>query len=365
MQISQLNSMPDVINYFWERDDDHDGQIAAFRDEDFPVTDADGDSYVSPWEIMSYVNSQGPIPVFDQATVASVRQINQDGRCFDPVFIENNTLIQGRMFSGQTTLYFHDNGAVSSGSLASNASVGFAILKAGLATFHPNGNIESATLAFNHNCPCGSADGIIDITDTAVFAAGKTVFFYDDERIYSGTLVSDAEIDDVRFAGGAALTLYNNGKVKEGTLAQDLERQNMFIREGSRIGFGENGMINYLSSVEDIEIGSIEFQADRPIGFYANGRMYEGTLADMEVIDGHSFFAGTMLTFYENGNVRTAMLPCMTEIGEHHFLENTKVWFREDGGLSSGVELPGYSVSHFDAAGNVTSTSPIMFEFPF
>ena len=351
MELSQIGSMVDLVNFFWERDRDKNGILGAGEMPDISQYDESHNNELLPWELMEAVNLARSSQIFSEPEIDSMLVLNADGKTFPCVDIGENTIVQGMMFSSWqmegADVCFNDNGQISSGTLAVNANIDGIIYRAGHTgmqgtasweramrrpgiTFHDNGQVHQGILVDNetidditYSCEWGTSQyySIIffengevqsgrllsnftpdNVTYDATYRAGTWIGFHENGHVAWGTLNEDANIGGVRFREGTDIYFFENEKVQSGTLDQNKTIHGIALKAGMGVEFYESGHVSAIY-VEDTTFSYKGIGYVDNVTFFENGQVKEGYLASDQIINGIKFASGTLVEFYENGRV--------------------------------------------------------------
>lgn len=276
MEISDIRSIEDLVNFFGESDADRNGLLGPSElDGSLPLLeryDLNNDVSFSPFEIMEAVNHLGNgrvNTIFSERTISAYRAMNSSGRTFDTIYLEHNAVIHGKWFMEGFAVDFHDNGQIRSGTLFVDQQVG-----------------------------------------DYFFEERTRIYFYDNENVRSGCLARDTLIGDIWFKAGMKRLIwqvnnthfYQSGAVESGTIA------------------------------EPLIVGGITLIRDTHIELKEDGRVSGATLRDERVIYGETFGPGTDIVFGEDGQISVTLREDVT-IQSNLFHAGTEVTFDKDGKL--------------------------------
>lgn len=181
MKITDIKSLPDLINYYGAKDKDGDGKLTSKEISAYTISkyDISKDKTLSPWEVMTAVNRIHARPVFKYKDILRLRKskrspfplliklksattirgikykrgsvlIGKFGNVLLGVLAAKTT-IQGRSFPAKTKVFFYLNGKIKAAISPVNAVFKLPnqkiTVKAGSITefYEENGRIESAT----------------------------------------------------------------------------------------------------------------------------------------------------------------------------------------------------------------------------
>ncbi len=349
MEISQINSMSDLLDLYAEKDVNKNGTLEAAEIEDVTRYDRDNDNALSAWEVMVAAEFGRNVRIFADGQTVAVRQLNSQGIAFPSIDIEEDTTIAGIEFEG-TYIWLHENGRVKEGRLARGATVqGIRLESEDELTFYDSGDLESVNA------------GDEGITVQNIRYVG-VVRFYENGRVSSGTLAKDTLIQGVRFETGTQVFFKSNGRL-DGVEGVDVTIKGIKFRAayrgypGPSFGYGgpvqsdfgkrhdivfhNSGRVSYGELAEDTNIDGIKFMGGSGVHFHSNGRVSSGVLAEDTILNGLLFKAETEVEFYETGCFRGGTLYTNKTVQGMTFSENTNIYFHENGRISSGTLADG------------------------
>ncbi|MBF0362972.1 MAG: hypothetical protein HQK49_18275 [Oligoflexia bacterium] len=303
--------------------------------------------------------------------------INKNGK-IDRINLSKNTTIQGRVFkeksdvtfydsgkvksgllSGDSkftltdgseieistgdynTVYFYDNGIISSADLAKDAFVTAArvpLKKDTIVTISPNGHIISGTLASDF-APAGQGFKYV-AKDNIIFSSyNKIIYFLENGQISSRTK-------------------------KEGILTVDKVLNNRLFKAGTRFRFNEDGTLNVMINFFfEMTIDNIAYARNSTLKFYPNGAVAEGKLArDTKYAEGITLVADKSdVHFHDNKKISEAYIK-ENEIQGMKINPEQRVSFHRNGKIQS-ICLPQNSTATVNGIryGNTSYYSQLRF----
>jgi len=359
MEIAQIRSMVDVLNYYGERDRDMDGQIETGEEAPSIVSanDTNGDNVLSSWEVLEAANRSCPTPIFSPQQIDTARYWNAFSHI--SLNIERSTMIQNIQYEAET-LWFRgnmrlregelsrdtlingvrymagtrillENGIVVSGTLAEETEIRGVQLSAGT-YISTNGNrliIEELTrntrihgilfpvgtrnIAINPDGRCAHAilpSSSSIIIDGISYAGGLYgIRFFGNGRLEIARLTQAAIIQEVSYPASSIIRYYENGRLASVELSQDTTIQSINFRRGATVYFNNEGWIERAElgrfssdrGTQITQIQDIQFEGGEIVQFYSNGHIRSVNLSWDTLIQGIVFASGARSQFYNSG----------------------------------------------------------------
>ena len=260
-----------------------------------------------------------------------------DNKSLKAVLLANDTIINMLLFKKDTTVYFHDNGILKSGTLAitENYNTGKYELNPSqnsTISFHPNGNLNSCSI--NHELNLGEDYNNIKVTGLLVFSPTK--------EIWQGLLSSTVRINqfgvDMGLLQGEIIAFENEGgepRIIGGWLNDDTELKYVIAKGKNFISF-YNG--NSLTEVGRVELYTTPFQVyydglivNGSITLYPNGNLRRGKTSQSCDYQDITFVKDTAISLFENKKLQTVYAPVQMIIQGILFPKNTTISFNQDG----------------------------------
>lgn len=353
MEISGVRGILDLVKLYAEKDADRDGRLEADEIPEIAANDRNGDGGLSPWEVMEAVNHSTPTRVFSRQSINSIKQINQGGKAFPPMMLEEGEQIEfgGRIFGAKSILEFDASGQLISVSVVeaftppgtegitfSNARYKYgengmltAIITNPLTesvTIDGKTYEEGQILEFN---PSGQLEYITSVlsadftTRGITIRAGSGLKLKPDGTLVSATSLptSNVTVHGIKFKVGKKLVISNftaGSLTVDGTLAQDVTLKigdnNVKFKAGTRLSY------RYISNTTPPQIQVLSGTLDQ-------NYTIPGTETDLK--------AGTEVFWGADGKVEHARLGTATVIDGKTFPPNSDVWLAADGHVGSAV----------------------------
>jgi plastocyanin len=379
MEISEIRSAIDLINFYNETDTNRNGRIEASESSNIEIAryDRSEDRSLSPWEVMEAVNRSNPVRVFLSAEIRSMQESNSQGITFQNITLESESTIQGISLPAGTEVAFNKNGRIDHCILSTAITIEGISLRAGTEV----GFYEDGSISYDKN-PKPAPTSIANLALAGreqLFEAGPSPFLMTGsledfcERVrhsHTGEGVEfcmggGSPVDMQRFlatAGGTPIAgsseqrtpritinlrerRYDHGQISEGILDEDTLIGGIKFKAGSRVTFNlENGRVSEGILAENtsftIQHQSVEVKAGTTVRFYNDGRLSEILLIENTplTLQGREvkFKAGTSLKlttiFDEDGEVMRGL-----ESLEGELAENTTVGITAKNTSTSGI----------------------------
>lgn len=174
MEISQIRSTIDLINFYGERDTNKNGRIENNEFENIAQYDRNGDHMLLPWEVMEAVNNNQNSVIFYSEHINQVRELNESGIPF------------------QITIQNYE----------ADITINEITYKAGTKIeFYYNGQVRVGTLAFDQ------------IVQGINFGAGTRIESHGNGKIWVANIISDTFIYNETYEAGTRILFDENGKI--------------------------------------------------------------------------------------------------------------------------------------------------------
>lgn len=280
MELAQIGSMVDLINFFWERDANKDGKLESGEFQNIDKYDKSGNHVLVPWEVMEAVNLEKAAQIFSQKDIDSMLVRNADGKTFPCINLNENTIIQGMLFSScgkdPDSCFAYIGGQPLDGSLGIREFImllGREIEYSDVC-FNDNGQLLGGSLAVNTNIDgIIYKAGVLEGVKLPPIGFGPTLYpgirFYENGQVESGMLVSDVTVDGIQYSSDPQhidifheypINFFKNGKVKSGRLSSDATVKDITYKAGTWIDFNENGGISVGTLSKDATIKGTSFE---------------------------------------------------------------------------------------------------------
>lgn len=296
--------------------------------------------------------------------------------------LSRDTMLNGVLYQGGTTVEFYESGNVATGVLATDARVpGNSTIEA-LAQFFKDGQIQKGVM-YKAGTPVRFhstgqlAEGTLAVDTNVqgtIHKAGTTLTYLQDGSIESTcTPAGAAAVKGMMFEAGTPLCVYTNGSIRSGTLASGISVQGTDYAVGTRVWFNDKGEVEKAVDADGVvelhlsngpviygESGTEEFSKDgdltrvklaRPIslqgveyqpGTYLNlDASVEVTAAYFKAsaapIQGVPYRVGSTVPLQKNGLVETG------ELGADHTMQGlnlkggTRVYYYDTGKVKKGT----------------------------
>lgn len=249
--------------------------------------------------------------------------------------LANDSVVDGLPLRGNFWIRMNESGHIVSGFLSAEATVGGILLPAGTGFqlgsdgkvtglkpespvsyavapgitftpewvfFHPNGRVSSGVVASVY-------------TNTAskiVAQAGKVCGFYESGKLRFCTLAADASLSGMKIPAGSEVEFYENGLPKRIQLSSDTRIGGILYRgtadnpDGSLVTFFETGKVETGYLAETTTINGMQFKQGTRVGFYRSGRLHSGILAVNTSLSGRLYVSGSEIIFNEDGLVSSS-----------------------------------------------------------
>ena len=348
MELSQVGSMVDLINFFWERDADKDGRLEAGEFAGIDQYDRSGNHALVPWEVMEAVNSARAAQIFDPQAVNSMLVQNADGKTFPLLTLTENTMVEGLLLGSwvqgfESDVVFNDNGQLAGGSLAANTNIDGIVYRAGPALW--SGLVEIVGIRFHDNGKIAAGMPVSDVTIDGITYESDPQYidethhymisFFRDGQVRNGRLVSDAAPAGVLYRGNTWLEYNEDGRVIYGTLRNETPIQG--ARYIGEISYFDDGKVSSGTLAADKTIHGIRLGAGTTVEYFENGHVSNAAITQNTTFDGITYLGGEGVGFYENGQVSLGTLVHDEQIGNFKFAGDTDIWFYENGHVSQGT----------------------------
>lgn len=352
MDISEIRSIEDLINFYGEADADRngrlepaelDGTLSAVED-----LDANDDGSFSPFEIMQAVNNMGNGRInliFSAEIISAYRSLNDSGRTFDNVRLEHSAVLQGKWFMEGFTVDFHDNGQIRSGTLFVDQQIGDLFFEGNTrVSFYDNGNVRSGCLARDTRL------GALNI----LFSAGRkrliwqinNIHFYRSGAVESGTLAEPLVVGGITLIEGTHIDLEEDGRVSGAALKDERIIHSEAFGPGTDVEFGEDGQIS-MRLRESSSIRRVFFHVGTEVTFDREGKLLSARLSETTEIRGMMFQGSALwnmfglfpspVEFYDSGMVRSGTLAeSITDEHGRTYRSGEEIVFHRNGRVQKG-----------------------------
>lgn len=359
MEILQIGSMVDLINFFCEKDSNRNGVLSEDEFEGASQYDRDGNGRLLPWEVMEAVNLQRSAQIFQEDVIESFRRpssiaarttLEEDADVLGITFRAGTDLIydvdsdEGKIratlggrtgighirFQAGTSVIVGEDGVLREARLAGSATVqGTRFADGSSLDFGENGLLERALL--------GDKTRI----DGATYDERYPVTFYENGQVKEGQLdeEDDPLIDRVRYNGGTQILFYENGQVRMGYPAGNVRAygHKFTALTDDGVQFYEDGILQFGGLVEDATLQGIELTKDTLLSFYPDGHIEAIYRAPDDVVTvrgaTYKLADGDCVGLYPNGQVRSGTLAADATIDDRAVSAGQRVCFDEAGHL--------------------------------
>ena len=361
MEISQIDSTVDLINFYCEKDSNKNGMLEEGEVEGVSQYDRDGDGFLKPWEMMEAVNLQRSAQIFQDSVIESFRHPSrQDIHIAMRTTLEENADVLGITFRAGTDLIFYlgsDETEIMA-TLGGRTTIDEIRFQAGTSvTVGMDGTLREARLtgsAVVQETRFGDGtrlsfggNGLLEraflVNETKIkgvrYDEYNGVTFYENGQVQEGELdrEEDPLIDGVRYNGGTYIMFYENGQVRFGYPAGNVRaygyRFTALTDDG--VQFYEDGTLQFGGLVEDATLQEIELTKDTLLSFYPDGHIEVIYRAPDDVVTVHgatySLAGSNCVSFYPNGQVRIGTLAADATFDDQAVSAGQRVCFDEAG----------------------------------
>lgn len=95
MEMSQISSVVDLINFYYENDENRDARLGRGEVSSVAQHDMDGDNVLRPWELMEAVNRLKEAQIFSSDVIETTKSWNNAGFFLPPQNLEEDAVIGG------------------------------------------------------------------------------------------------------------------------------------------------------------------------------------------------------------------------------------------------------------------------------
>lgn len=95
MEMSQIGSVADLINLYYEKDENKDARLGPGEVSGVAQNDMDGDNVLAPWEVMEAVNRLKETQVFSSEVIETTKAWNNARFFLPPQNLEEDAVIGG------------------------------------------------------------------------------------------------------------------------------------------------------------------------------------------------------------------------------------------------------------------------------